>query len=93
MIRDDIVSDENVDIDKIRKKFNEYIEIMINDIKNEDYARFRDTMRFLLNAIPHLNYKVRNLEVEIKKIREEIFQNELTPKDLKEILLFDYDEE
>ncbi|MHA1370263.1 MAG: hypothetical protein ACTSRA_11175 [Promethearchaeota archaeon] len=61
--------------------------------KHDDYSRLKDILKNNLQLNFHLNNEVMRLQNEIKKINNEIFQNELTPEKLREIMLIDYDDD
>ena len=92
-ISDNLMSaDDNKD--NIEKKIDNNIDTIIDDIENNhDYSRLRDYLKSMTKISIYLLKKTGDLEEEIRKIREEIFHNELTSKDLREILLIDYEED
>ncbi len=78
----------------LEKKIEDIIETIIDDIENNrDYTRFKNYLKDLTVKLIYLNKKSNDLEEEILKIREEIFQNELSSEDLRNIMLLDYDED
>ncbi|MHA1818995.1 MAG: hypothetical protein ACTSU2_08695 [Promethearchaeota archaeon] len=82
--------EENMYID-IDKQINLEIESLIDELKqNNDFNRIKEIIKYLTIANIILGNKVNILENEIKKIKEELFQNELSPEDLRDILLMDY---
>jgi len=92
-INDNLISTDEEQED-IEKKIDTTIDTLIDDIEyHDDYSRLRDYLKSITKINIQLFKKTNDLEDEIMKIRAEIFHNELTAEDLRELLLIDYEEE
>ncbi|MGQ4873362.1 MAG: hypothetical protein ACP6IY_04730 [Promethearchaeia archaeon] len=88
-----LIPKEDINIENERY-IEENIDEMIEDIKNfADYGKFKEILMFLIKSNLILSQKVTLLQNELNKIKEEIYQNELTVEDFEDIMQFDYEDD
>ncbi len=80
--------------DKIKAIVKKEIDDIFNEVENENnYTKLKKYMENIRLAILYLLLKTGNLEEELKKIKTEVFENELNAEDIREILSIDYKED
>jgi hypothetical protein len=72
--------------DLIEKKI---VDQIINDLRNENYDKFREILTYLLTIVKYNQDKINDLEEKLKKVKEDFYSNELTTEEFKDMLRID----